>query len=305
MKKLYVELDLRMFGEGGGGAAGGDGGAASAEGGTDVSAGTAPEAGAPAVEGAEAPPEKTPEMRRAEYDKLISEYRDIYDAERKNAIEKAVNDRFKGVNKKMQAYEKFVPLMETFAGRYGVDPANTDALIEAISNDNALYEDEAMQRGMSVDQLKAFKRMEAEVNMHRRARAEQQRREELRQTFAAWDQQAETAKQFYPGFDLRKELNDPQTGERFRALLGSRVDVKTAYEVIHQQEIISGVASRVAEDTSAKVRNDIAARGRRPAEAGAAGTPGIKTEKINPANLTNKELDEISRRVLRGERVTF
>lgn len=306
MKKLYVELDLTLFD--GGAAAGGEGGGAvaSAGGGTNASeAGAEPQTGDAAAESAEALPEKTPEERRAEYEKLIGEYSDLYEADRKAGIEKAVRERFKGTEKKMQAYDKMLPLMETFAGRYGIDASNTDALIEAISNDNVLYEDEAMQRGMSVDQLKQWKRMEAENNMYRRAQEEQRRQAAAQQLYAQWEQEAAQVKQLYPDFDLQSEMNNPETGERFRQLMGARVGVKTAYEVIHQSEIINGIATRAVEDTTAKVRNDIAARGQRPAEAGASGSPAVKTQKLNPATLTNAQLEEISRRVLRGERITF
>lgn len=300
---LYVDLDLMLF-DGGAGAAGGAVGGADSGGEAGAGAQSAETAADAAPESAETAQE-TPEERRARYDEHISKYRDIYDADRKADIERAVKDRVRGLNKELTKYRDLQPVLDMLSSRYNIEAGNTAALAEAISHDNALYEEAAMQQGMSVDQYREMLNLRAQVNNYRQQQAEMERQAEAQRRYAAWDAEAAQLKTVYPDFDLRAELHNPETGERFFRLLNAGVGVKAAHDAIHHDEIVRGVAARAVEDTTNKVRNDIAARGQRPAEAGASGTGAVKVGKIDPATLTDAQLRDISRRVMAGERITF
>lgn len=54
-------------------------------------------------------------------------------------------------------------------------------------------------------------------------------------------------------------------------LLRSGVDARTAYEVVHKDEIIGGAMQYTAQRVQEKVVNDIRARGMRPPENGGSG----------------------------------
>ena len=54
-----------------------------------------------------------------------------------------------------------IPL-ELLAKKYGVDANDTEALNKAIEEDDAYYEEEALEKGITVQQLKEIRRMEKE-----------------------------------------------------------------------------------------------------------------------------------------------
>lgn len=116
----------------------------------------------------------------------------------------------------------------------------------------------------------------------------------------SWRTQAQETQKFYPAFDLGAELQN----ERFRALLHSRVDVKTAYEVLHAHEIIPAAMAVAARAAEGKLARKIAAGNARPAENGM-GAASAAVVRHDVSKLTRSQIDEVSRRVARGERITF
>lgn len=305
------KLDLRLFdGAAGAGSAGTSGGTAgAAEGGAAgktaeprVVYGKQAEAEIPAREPEAATTASTQEDRKAAFERRIKgEDKDLFD----ERVQKIVNERFKT----MKALEKDSadlkaarPVLELLAGKYGVKADDLAGLQKAIEADNAYYEDEALRRGVSVEQLKEIKRLERENAEFKRAAAERERRTNAEKVYSTWMQQAEDAKRFYPGFDLQAELNADGTKDRFVALLRSGVDVKTAYEVIHKDELIGGAMQYAARVTEQRTVENIRARGNRPRENGGGTAPAVIVKK-DPKQFTRKDREEISRRVMRGERI--
>lgn len=144
--------------------------------------------------------------------------------------------------------------------------------------------------------------MERENAQFRRTEEERARQENADRILAGWMQQTEQVKQAYGSFDLRNEINDPETGERFLGLLRSGVDVKTAYEVIHKDDIIGGAMQYTAQQVEKRTVDAIRARGMRPQENGGSSAAAV-IRKTDPKSFTRKDREEISRRVLRGERI--
>ncbi len=87
-------------------------------------------------------------------------------------------------------------------------------------------------------------------------------------------------------------------------MLRAGVDVKTAYEVIHMDDIKTTVAQAAGKQAETNVTNNIRAKGQRPAEAGAASPAGIIVKNDVHA-LTPSDRKEIARRVARGEKISF
>ena len=116
----------------------------------------------------------------------------------------------------------------------------------------------------------------------------------------ALKQQAEEAKQVYPSLDIDAEMQDPGFGR----LVAAGVPVRTAYEVVHRDEIMGGAMQYTAQQTARKISNAVAAGARRPNEGGMGAGSSAET-KMDPAKLTKEQRAEIRKRVLRGEAVTF
>ena len=255
-------LDLQMFAEG----TGGDGGTG-AEGATgvtvtaagsqqkgvksnplaDVKYGLQPtEEKAPAAEVVENPTED----RNAKFEALIKgEYKDLYDARVQDTVQK----RLKSSKETVEKYEALAPTLEALAKKYGVDAADIKALNKAIEDDDSYYEQEALEKGITVEQLKEIRKMEKENAELKRQMEEQNRKDNANKLYAQWMEQAETAKSVYPSFDLRAEMQNP----KFVDLLRSNIDVRTAYEVIHKDDIIAGAMQFTAKKVEQKIADTL------------------------------------------------
>lgn len=326
MSAQEIIFDLQMFGEGG--AAGGEGaGTGAADGSTggsaaqtqtgrasrnalaDVQYGKAPEAEpaqqqeqVEAQKGAQ-PTEETTVDRAKAFEALIKgEFKKEFD-ERTHRI---INERFKQTKTLESQMQQMEPMLQMLAQRYGVeDPKDFAAIAKAIEDDDGYYEEEAAQRDMSVAQLKQMKQIERENAQFKRMQAEQERQQNADRIYQGWLQQSEQVKQTYGNFDLRGELSNEETGERFMGLLRSGVDVKTAYEVIHKDDIIGGAMHYTAQQTEKRITDNIRARGMRPQENGSGANAPAIVRKANVNELSRKDRDEIARRVMRGEKISF
>ena len=307
MKNIYFipMLNLQLFAEGAGA---GDGGTAEGQGVTaaaalpqtkgeknnplaDVKYGIQEES-APAAEVRTAAPD-----RYAEFEALIKgEYKDLYDAMMQDTIKK----RLKGQKETVDKYNALQPVLEILGKKHGVDATDIEALTKAIEEDDSYFEDEALEKGMTVQQLKEIKKMERENADLKAQMEEAQRQENGKKLYAAWMQQAEEVKKIYPSFDMRAEMNNP----KFVDLLRSNIDVRTAYEVTHKDEIIAGAMQFTAQTVESKLAKSIASNGARPSENGMS-SQSAAVVKSDVSQLSKADRAEIIRRVQRGEKIRF
>lgn len=233
--------------------------------------------------------------RKRAFEQLIkSEYKDLFD----ERVQKIIDNRFKETKTLQEQAEKIKPVLELLSGKYGVPADALDKLVDAIEEDDSYYEKEALDKGLTVQQLKEIKRVERENEMLRKAMTERERRENADRIYADWMQQAETVKTIYPSFQFETECENPG----FIKLLQNGIDVRTAYEVVHRDEVIAGAMQFTAQQVQKKTVDNIRARGLRPAENGMSSQSPIVT-KNDPSKFTKKDRDEIERRVRRGERI--
>jgi hypothetical protein len=259
--------------------------------------------------GADAAPNKTAETlvtadtaeaRKAKFEELISgEYKDLY-GER---VQQQINARFKSTKTLESQVAALNPVLDLLASRYGVDAKDVDALSKAVAEDDAWLEQEAMEMGLTKEQAQEYKRLERENESFRAAEAERAQQEHANRILSEWHQQAEQMKPVYPKFDLKTECSHPETGQRFTDLLAKGVDVKTAFEVIHKDELIGGAMQYTAQQVEQKVTNNIRVRGMRPVENGSSGNAASTIIKSDPSTWTKEDREEVSRRVRMGERI--
>lgn len=302
---IPMTLNLQLFAEG----AGGDGGTG-AEGATGVSAtaavsqkgvksnplanvkyGVQPEETPPAAKVEESAP--IVEDRNAKFEELIKgEYKDLYDARVQDTVQK----RLKGSKETVEKYEALAPTLEMLAKKYGVDSSDIKALNKAIEDDDSYYEEEALEKGMSVQQLKEFHKIVKENAELKRMQEEQN----AKQLYGKWMNEAEATKKVYQNFDFRAEMQNPE----FLNLLRSNVSVQRAFEVIHYDEMMPAAMQYTAQQVAQKQANSIIANGARPTENGIS-SQGATLTKSDVSQLTKADRAEINRRVARGEKITF
>ena len=306
-------LNLQLFAEGAGGAAGtaGDGGTAEGQGVTGAAA-------MPQTKGAKSNPlanvqygiqedaapaaevQKStvaPPDLNAEFEDLIKgKYKAQYDARMQDTIQK----RLKGSKETVDKFNALTPTLETLAKKYGVDANDIAALNKAIEEDDSYFEQEALEMGMTVEQFKEFRKVKSENAELRKQMQEQQNQQNANKLYASWMNQADEAKKVYPSIDLKTEMQN----QRFVDLLRSNVDVKTAYEVVHKDEIIPAAMQFAVQTAESKFAKKIAANGARPAENGmSSGSPAVV--KSDVSQLSKADRQEIIRRVQRGEKIRF
>ena len=215
--------------------------------------------------------------RAARFESLIKgEYKDLYDKRVQDTIQK----RLKGSAGIVQKYRELSPALELLGRRYGVDAADPEALRRAIQEDAPASGDE--EESKAPEQTEAL------------------RQERARRQLSDWLRQAEVTKSRYPSFDLQQEARDP----RFRSLLRSGVPLQTAFEVLHQQEILPAAMAYSARRAEERMADSVIAGQLRPAE-GAMGGQSPVLSKRDVKCLTRAERDEIDRRVARGEKIRF
>ena len=309
MKTFIPMLSLQIFAEGGAAAGAGDGGTAQGQGVTGAAAlpQTKGEKSKPLInvkygiqeEGAPAAGVQTvaqPDLD-AEFEALSKgKSKAQYDARTQDTIQK----RLKSSKETVEKYNALAPTLEILAKKYGVDAADIAALNKAIEEDDTYFEDEALEKGITVQQLKEIRSMERENADLKRQMQEQQTKENANKLYAGWMNQAEETQKVYPSFDLRTEMNNP----KFVDLLRSNIDVRTAYEVLHKDEIIPAAMQFTAKTVESKIAKKIAAQGARPAENGmSSGSAAVV--KSDVSQLSKEDRREIARRVARGEKIRF
>ena len=235
--------------------------------------------------------------RNAEFEKLIKgEYKDLYDQRVQDTIQK----RLKGTKETVDKYNSLSPTLELLAKKYGVDPTDINALNKAIEEDDAYYEEEAIEKGVTVEQLKEIKKMEKENAELKRQMQEKENKDKAAKLYSQWMEQEKAAKNVYPSFNLRAEMNNP----KFVDLLKANIDVRTAYEVLHKDEIIPAAMQFTAKAVEQKLTNKIIANGARPTENGISSQSGAVV-KSDVSQLSKADRAEIIRRVQRGEKIRF
>ena len=256
-------------------------------------------------EGGEQTVTATEQAPKETWDSLIKgKYKKDYDA----AVKAAVNRRFRNQQKLQSQIDSIDPIVRSLASRYGVT-ANPDGSIPIaqlqakIDADNSQYEQEAFQRGMSVEDLKQMKQLERE---NARLRMDSQRSREQQE----WNEivsQSEAMKATYPEFNLDTEMENPQFGKLLATMQKSSFKdaVRIAYETMHRDEIMGGAMRYAVTQTEQKMSNAIQSNTRRPAENGTTAQNASTIGNIDPSKLTKSQLEEIKRKAERGERITF
>ena len=283
---FLMTLDLQLFAEGGDGGTGSEGTTGATET-AAVSQTTITDADGTTATNID---------RNAEFEKLIKgEYKDLYDAKMQDTIK----NRLKGQKETVDKYNALAPTLETLAKKYGVDPTDISALNKAIEEDDAYYEEEALEKGITVEQLKEFKKMERENAELKKLRDEKNAKEAAEQKVATWMEESKQVKAIYPQFDLKSEMQNPKFVDLLRV---PGVDVRTAYELTHKDEIIAGAMQFTAKAVEKKVTDKIKANGARPTENGL-NSQSASLSMSDVSQLSKADILDIQRRVARGEKV--
>ena len=227
------------------------------------------------------------------FEELIKgEYKEDY----KRHMDNAINKRFRSYAKRDEEYKAKDNVLGLIARRYGVDPNNPEAITNAILNDDTYYEKAALENGNSIEAQKQLEKLNMET-MTLRQQVEQQRQRDF------WndvERQANEFKANFPVFDFGMEYDNNET---FREYINAGVKVKDAFMLVHGDEIRERAIAAAVEKTKENMSKDIAA-GARPAENGTSSQAAAVT-KTDYSKLKLNDLKKIEKMLDEGKQITL
>lgn len=195
-------------------------------------------------------------------------------------------------------------ILNALGQKYGTAPGDYEALAAAVEGgvvkDDAYYEDMAMKKGISVQLAKEMDALESENAKHRAAeqqRAEAAKMEAIQQE---WDAAVERIRAEDPGFDVKTALADPD----FAQMLKLGVKMEDAYKARYFDDIMARRTTQTAKTVEKGVEARIRQRGARPSENGT-NPGGAAVLKTDVSKLTPAQCEELERRAMRGQIITF
>lgn len=247
---------------------------------------------------------KSPEERRKAFGELLrGEYADLTEELMQNAVTEAT--------RRLEASPAMKGLMQALQEKYGTDASDLVALTEAVRNgavkDDAYYEKLAMEKGVSTRTARELDKLESQnkhlteqqqmIQQMERQRAQQARIAELQ---AGWDREAEQLKAQYPDFNMAEVLANPEVEKMMR----SGVSMTNAYRSAYFDHILKQQQAATAQQVEQGVVNRMQQRNARPGENGTRPGSAVQT-KIDVSHMSRKEMEEMERRVMRGEVITL
>lgn len=289
MKKFL--FNLRAFDGEGGGAAAGAGAGAGAAGTSQAAAGNQAQ-GLVASDGENA----THTEQSMSFDDYVKAHKD----EASKWFQKQFNRRHADYNQLKSRADASAQVLDVLAAKYNLDANDVDGIVKALNGDDSMFEERAIEAGMTVEQYKRFSAAQAE---NRRLRAEQQQfqqTQQIQRQMEEWDRQSNNLKQIFPDFDLDTELENPD----FEKALRSGLSIDRAFYAVHGAEITSGAMQYTAQQVRQATAEDLASRRNRPIENGLSPMASAKVTK-DVHNLTKRERAELAKRSMSGERIRF
>lgn len=247
---------------------------------------------------------KSLEERRKAFGELLrGEYADLTEELMQNAVTEAT--------RRLEASPAMKGLMQALQEKYGTDANDLVALTEAVRNgavkDDAYYEKLAMEKGVSTRTARELDKLESQnkhlteqqqmIQQMERQRVQQARIAELQ---AGWDREAEQLKAQYPDFNMAEVLANPEVEKMMR----SGVSMTNAYRSAYFDHILKQQQAATAQQVEQGVVNRMQQRNARPGENGTRPGSAVQT-KIDVSHMSRKEMEEMEKRVMRGEVITL
>lgn len=290
-KPIYLlTIDLSMFGEGAA-PAGGDASAPAAA----AEAPAAPQevryGKQPTAEAAPQTETQNPTVDKGKQfaDLIKGDFKEQYT----EATQKLINRRFRETDAKISAQQ---PVMDLLASRYGIDDGDPAKILNAVQADTAFWQEAADAAGMTVEQYRTMRQLEARNRQLMQAQQTQQAQYLAQRRYQQWQAEAEQLKAKYPAFNLE----EMQGNDVFTTLLKNGFSMEQAFRSCSTEYL----AAQAAVQAEKAVTDNIRARGSRPAEAGSSSKPAAEI-KDDVSKLSDKDVLAVLAQIGGGKKISF
>lgn len=228
------------------------------------------------------------------------------DPEYSKEIQAVVQTRLKSAKAAEETLSKMGPAIELMARKYNLDVENLDydALVNAINDDTSYYEDKALEMGVPIETAMRIDQSERAEARRQRDEARTLEQQKIQQHIQSLEEQGEALKQTFPGFDLRKELQNPAFARMTSPGVG--LSVEDAYYAVHRREIQTAAMQVTAQKTKQKVSNSIQAGSQRPTENGTSSQAASVTS-FDYSKASKEQREELKRQIrsaaARGQKI--
>lgn len=249
---------------------------------------------AAAAETQEVTEEAKDTAKRLSWDEIMA------DPEYNGEMQKVVKAAKEKLKTSAEGLEKLAPAIQLIAKKYGVDASDYDAVSKAVVDDDAYYEERAMELGVTTDVAKQLDKSE---KMMRAAEEQQQKfinEQKLMEHIGKLNRQAIELQQKYPDFNLGKELNNP-TFARLTAP-DLNLPLEDAYELVHREEIKENIRQAALKASIQQVSNAVQSNKSRPND-GVSKSSNASVQTFNYQNATKAQREALKARIRSGEKI--
>lgn len=231
--------------------------------------------------------------QRKAFKDVIDEYGDEAKEYMNNAFSKRLS-KYKGIEEENAKMKEILGLQNI---RYGLDTESKsylDDYMSAVQNDTKIFEDKAVEAGMSVDEYMKVQRAEQIIRDNDR-REQLRKQEELTQNHVRnLVEQSEALKSEFPNFNIENEIANPQ----FKRLVdppelgGAGLSVRNAFFALHNSDIMKATMNNAVNQAAINTANAVQTNKNRPSENGLSSAQTV-TVKENPANYKLEDFQRI------------
>lgn len=219
---------------------------------------------------ADAAPAGDEVSRLEQFESLIQgEYKDLYD----KRVAQIVQKRLKNLKESQSKWEQAQEILTTLANRYGVEQQDLTALKQAVAKE--------------------------EKKPENRGNSSYPQGDLAGQIYSDLVSQARELTKVYPTFNVEKELKNPRFASYLRV---PGVDMQTAYELAHKEEILPAVIAAAESQVENRIAKSMMSSGLRPRENGNA-SQSAPLVRHDVSTFTKAQMDDICKRVSLGEKI--
>lgn len=251
----------------------------------------------------------------AEFDSLIKgKYKDAYHSKMESAVKSRMSTKDRQITDMQKRKEKTDKILSLISNKYkDIKSDDLDALYNAVSTDNDLFSEKALENGVTAEEARnnffieqKSAEQQEELESLRREKAVRELDTHLR-TLAV-----ETQKEF-PSFDLESEFANPafrsaldfiaQRRNEHNEKTGSNdeiYDLTEAYKMAHWEEIQRDLVKRSSSAAISAVSQSIQSGAHRPIESAAKGS-NTTSKRKSVSEMTDAEFDTFYENVKNGK----